>query len=125
VVFTAPTYADKVRLRIAFAVSLIIQVWALYAPRGPSVQTGLPLDKVVHLGLFCVVTWLGLRLGYRWIVAVMIGQAALSELVQLWFMPQRSGDWGDLLADLVGIALAVVITLTTRRNEEDSCIPLR
>jgi uncharacterized membrane protein HdeD (DUF308 family) len=34
----------------------------------------------------------------------MIGQAAVSELVQL-AMPNRGGDWWDLLADLLGIGL--------------------
>jgi VanZ family protein len=120
-----PTYAEDVRLRIAFAVAVLVQMWALYVPRGPSVDSGLPLDKVVHAGLFLLVTWLGLRLGWRWIVPVMVGQAALSELVQTWLLPQRSGDWGDLVADLAGIALAVVITLTQRRKQDDSGIPVR
>ena len=88
-----------------FGLALLVQVWALYVPSAPSVDTGLPLDKVVHAALFALVTWLGLRLGYRWIIPAMVAQAALSELVQSWFLPQRSGDIADLLADLLGIDL--------------------
>lgn len=105
------------RLRIAFAVALLVQVWALYVPRGPSVDTDLPLDKILHVLLFLMVTWLGLRLGWRWIVPAMVAQAALSELVQMWLLPQRSGDWGDFVADLAGIAVAVVLTRTQRQDE--------
>ncbi len=95
---------------MVFGVALLVQVWALYVPSAPSVDTGLPLDKVVHAALFALVTWLGLRLGYRWIIPAMVAQAALSELVQSWFLPQRSGDIADLLADLLGIALAWAIS---------------
>lgn len=91
--------------RIAFALALAVQCWALYVPRPPTVESGLPLDKVVHLALFAVVTWLGVRAGWRWVVPLMIVQAAVSELVQLLLLPNRGGDWWDLLADVAGIGL--------------------
>lgn len=96
-------------LRIAFATALLVQFWALYVPRAPGVQTGLPLDKLVHLALFGVVTWLGLRIGIpaRWLAPLMIVQAAASELVQHFFLPQRGGDWWDFVADLTGIAIGL------------------
>lgn len=92
-------------MRIGFTLAVLLQMWALYVPRGPSVDSGLPLDKLAHVSLFAAVTWFGLRLGLRWIVPVMVAQAAVSELVQAWFLPQRSGDWWDFAADLAGIAL--------------------
>lgn len=107
-------------VRIAFVIAVIVQCWALYVPRPPSVETGLPVDKVVHLGLFAVVTWLGLLAGWRWVVPLMILQAGTSELIQYFFMPNRGGDWWDLTADLVGVALgwalARVTTLTPAKT---------
>lgn len=97
---------------MGFGLAVLIQFWALYVPRPPSVDSGLPLDKVAHIAIFAAVTWLGLRLGYRWIVPAMIAQAAISELVQLWFLPSRGGDVWDFAADLTGIGLAVVISVT-------------
>ncbi len=85
--------------------AFLVQCWALYVPRAPSVESGLPLDKVVHLGVFALVTWLGLRAGWRWVVPLMVVQAGASELVQWYFLPNRGGDWWDLTADLLGIAL--------------------
>lgn len=87
--------------------AVVVQFWALYVPRAPGIQTGLPLDKLVHFGLFAVATWIGLRAGIpaRWLVPLMILQAASSELIQHFFLPQRGGDWWDFLADLTGIAV--------------------
>lgn len=108
---TALTYAELVTrpkaLRIVFGVAVLVQFWALYVPKAPGVQTGLPLDKLVHFALFAVATWIGLRAGIpaRWLVPLMILQAASSELVQHFFLPQRGGDWWDFLADLTGIAI--------------------
>lgn len=83
-------------------------------------ETGLPLDKLVHVTLFAVVTWLGLRAGWRWVLPAMLAQAALSELVQLWLLPNRGGDWWDVAADLAGIAigwgLAMVRPVTERKT---------
>jgi VanZ like family len=103
-------------IRIAFGLAVVVQCWTLYVPRPPSVESGLPLDKVVHLGLFALVTWLGLKAGWRWVIPLMVAQAAASELIQLLFLPNRGGDWWDFTADLLGIALgwglARVTTLT-------------
>jgi len=89
-----------------FAAALLVQVWALYVPRAPSVDTSLPMDKVVHFALFAVVTWLAMRAGLspRWAVGLMLTQAALSETVQQLWLSQRGGDILDLLADVAGIA---------------------
>lgn len=111
--------------QISFAVALAVQFWALYVPRAPGLQTGLPLDKVVHLALFAAVTWLGLRCGLppTWVVALMLMQAALSELVQHWWLPQRGGDWWDFVADVAGIALGLALCRARRESVDRSGIP--
>lgn len=105
--------------QIAFAVGVLVQWWALYWPRPPSVQTGLPLDKVVHFALFAVVTYAGVHAGLaRWLVALlMLGQALLSEAIQHFWLAQRGGDVWDLLADALGIAAG--LWLTRDRNAYD------
>jgi len=111
--------------QITFAVALAVQFWALYVPRAPGLQTSLPLDKVVHLTLFAVVTWLGLRCGLpaRWVVALMLGQAAVSELVQHFWLPQRGGDWWDFAADVTGIAVGFVLSRDRSHRAERWEIP--
>lgn len=107
-------------IRIAFGLAVVVQCWALYVPRPPSVESGLPLDKVVHFGLFALVTWLGLQAGWRWVVPLMIAQAAASELIQLLFLPNRGGDWWDLTADLLGIALGWAVARVTTLTPADT-----
>ena len=96
------------RWQIAFVAALIVQVWALYWPHQPSVGSGLPLDKVVHFGLFFAVTYAGLRAGFSrsLVVGAMLAQALLSETLQHFLLPQRSGDVWDLVADVAGITVA-------------------
>jgi len=112
--------------RLAFVIAVVVQCWALYVPRAPSVETGLPLDKLVHVALFAVVTWLGLRAGWRWVLPAMVAQAAISELVQLRLLPNRGGDWWDFAADLVGIMIgwgvAAVNPVTERKTHDSSGI---
>ena len=96
-------------VRIAAGLALLVQFWALYVPRAPGIQTGLPLDKVVHFGLFALVTWLVIRAGVqpKSVISLMVVQAAASELTQHFFLAQRGGDWWDFAADLAGIAVGV------------------
>jgi VanZ family protein len=48
-------------------------------------------------------------------VAVFVGQAVLSEVVQWQLLPNRSGDVVDVVADLTGVALGVLVGLALRR----------
>ncbi len=92
------------------AAAVLAHLLALYLPGSPEPSFDLPgADKVVHVLLFAVPVWLLGRLtGRVWLVAgVFAAHAVVSELVQHWFIPYRSGDPFDLVADLVGIGLAV------------------
>ncbi len=99
--------------------ALILQFAVLYTPRAPAVDVGaLPLDKLVHLAVFALPTYALIRAGLP-VVAVVIlmsAQAVGSELLQHVALANRSGDPGDLLADLVGVAVAVaLVRLRSRR----------
>ncbi len=88
----------------------------------PTVETWLNeiyFDKWVHAGLFAVLTFLfiypvsktGLSLPVKKNIAVKIVLAACTwalttELIQLFFIPDRSFDAFDWLSDSLGISLA-------------------
>jgi len=95
----------------AFAVAVVVQTVALYAPRTPQVGDGFPWDKVVHVTLFLVVAAFGVRAGIdlRVLVALLVGQAVVSEILQAILLSERSGDFGDLAADLGGAAAGLVV----------------
>ena len=96
--------------RGAFAAAVLVSVVVLFAPAGdvPSAPPG--VDKVVHLLLFAVLAatgrWAGLR--PRPLALGLAAYAGLSELLQAVTPLGRSGSAADLLADLAGIALALL-----------------
>lgn len=85
---------------------------ALYLPGSPDPGPDLipHLDKVVHVALFAAPTFLVRRLTTAWSPVVLIAlHAPVSELVQYHFIPRRSGDPMDLVADGVGVALGLLL----------------
>lgn len=118
--FRHPREGGDLRLRILAAFAVIGHLLALYLPGSPEPSFDLPgADKIVHVLLFGVPVWLIGRLtGRVWLVAgIFAAHAVVSELIQYWFIPYRSGDPLDLLADLSGIGVAVWLL---RRAARDS-----
>jgi VanZ family protein len=101
---------------VVFAVLLAAHLAALYWPRvdiqGPVTWT----DKVVHVLLFLAPTVAGLLAGVRpaYVVGLLALHAPVSELVQHYFLPNRSGDPWDAVADLCGVVLGVTSVVVGR-----------
>jgi hypothetical protein len=101
----------------AFAIALVVQVYALYRPEqdGPLPFPG--ADKVVHATLFAAPMLAGVLAGIpaRLLAVVLVAHAALSEAVQAVVLPQRSGDPLDALADIAGVLLVLGVLGWGRR----------
>jgi VanZ family protein len=96
-------------------VQLLVLYWPVVTVEGPVSWT----DKVVHVLVFAVPTFLvGRALGsVRTAVIIFAVHAPLSELVQHLLLPGRSGDVWDAVVDLVGVALgAAVLVVGARRG---------
>lgn len=95
----------------AFWLSAALQCLALYSPRTPAGPSGLPLDKIVHILLFAAVAAIGVMAGIprRWLITGLLMQAMASELVQGALLDNRGADPWDFAADLVGIAVGLLI----------------
>jgi VanZ family protein len=80
--------------------------------QGPVIWT----DKVVHVLLFLTPTLAGLLAGLRpaWVVGLVALHAPVSELVQHFLLPNRSGDVWDAVADLSGVVLGVTLVMVWR-----------
>lgn len=85
----------------------------------PSVGITIPhIDKVVHLGMFG-----GVSVCFYWdyvqsmkkmpslllSLIALVGFAAMTEIIQL-YVPKRSCDYRDFIADSIGILLAIGIS---------------
>jgi VanZ family protein len=107
--------------RAGFVLACLIHLYGLYSPRQAGPDTGLPYaDKVAHLLLFGSVAFLGLRVGLpaRRLLPVLAANAVVSELVQHFLLPHRSGDPFDSLADLVGVTLGAWLGFRVLRTKK-------
>lgn len=96
----------------------------------PDMPGEVPWDKLVHFGMFfflsavSLVDYYRMHKGnpatFRWIVwgfllPVLYGGAI--ELLQKYFFPSRSAEWGDWIADILGsLAAAIVIIISFRKR---------
>lgn len=107
----------RIRVRVPFAVlgvaSLAGQAYGLFGIESvPSSMGHLNADKDVHAVLFAVPVALFILAGVRRSVTVALALvlAVASEFIQGAFLPHRSGDPWDVVADAAGIALALLVT---------------
>ena len=107
---TTPTKkpsTQKLLWRVAFVVVLAVQLIAVYSPQGLAGPGITGLDKVVHVSIFFAPALALLMMGVRarWALGILALHAPVSELIQHFWLPHRSGDVFDALADLGGVAL--------------------
>jgi len=100
-----------VGLLVALGLAVAVQLVVLYAPEGVGPPPFPQGDKLAHLTIFLVPVALAVVAGFRRgvVAAVFAVHAVLSEVVQTVFLPHRSGDPWDAVADLTGVALGVVV----------------
>lgn len=104
--------------RWAFGLSVAVQLAVLYWPDAGT-AAGVPgLDKVAHLAVFGAVAVTGVLAGLppRWLAAVLLAHAVVSEIVQRSVLPGRSGDAWDVVADAAGVVLGLAVGDRARRH---------
>ncbi len=102
-----PTTPSRRWLLLGLGV-LLIHAAALYLPGSPNPAQPAGWDKAVHVALFGVPSALTVMHGSwvrRWGPPALVVHAVVSEVIQAAWIPHRSGDSLDALADIVGVAL--------------------
>lgn len=110
--------ATRAWRRLLALLLLAVSVLALLpAPRaGPD----LGWDKVNHLAAFAALSfsamlgWRGPRPLQIGVLLALFGYGGLIELLQM-FVPNRSAEWSDLLADAIGIGLGALAAASLLR----------
>ena len=97
--------------RGAFAVAVLVSIAVLFAP-GDDVPLAPPgVDKVIHLVLFASLAltgrWAGVRQGV--LATLLVGYAAVSEVLQDLTPLDRSASVADWIADVVGVLLGLLL----------------
>ncbi len=104
---------------IAWALTIFIQS-SFTAVELPKVEW-ISMDKVIHMGVFgllallCYISFINLssnnifnKNAYIWTAVLTIIYGASDELHQ-YFVPNRSSEFADWIADVLGIILALII----------------
>lgn len=109
--------AGRAVLLAFLAAAVLVQVVVLYAPSSPAESPFAGSDKVVHVLVFLVPVVLALFAGVppRLAAGVFAAHAVGSEVLQHALLPGRSGEPLDVVADLVGVGLGVLLWRRGRR----------
>jgi VanZ family protein len=104
-------------LRLAGALVLVVLVALMLSPGGTIDSDTLIWDKAAHFIAFGLILWsLGVlfrRLPRTWAALLAITLGGAVEVVQGYI--GRDPSWGDLLADALGVATALLIWVVWRR----------
>lgn len=106
--------------RLLLSTQVLVICWFAFVPDPPSsVDTG--WDKMNHVLAFGAVSfsaWFAWGTARHRVLGVFLGALAFGvfiELVQTQ-IPGRSGEWPDLLADSIGIAVGIAAAATVSRG---------
>jgi len=98
-------------LRLAGALVLVVLLALMLAPGGTIDPEGLIWDKAAHFIAFGLILWsLGVlfrRLPRTWAALIAIAIGGGVEVLQGYI--GRDPSWGDFLADILGVATALLI----------------
>jgi len=109
----------KPLMRLTAVAILAVCLTLMIGPFG-GVEAGTRIwDKAAHFVVFGLFLWsfgvLFRRLPRLWCVVLAVGLGAAVELVQ--GQVGRDASWGDLLADSLGVAVALLLWVLWRRGE--------
>jgi VanZ family protein len=96
-----------------------VQLVVLYAPEAPGPAGGIAYaDLVVHAAVFAAVGWTGRWAGVpvRVLSVALVANAVVSEVLQATALPGRSGQPADVVADLVGTAVGLLLPTSRGRR---------
>jgi hypothetical protein len=104
---------------VLFGLALALSAYVLFSPSPPGELPFPYADKAVHASVFLVLAWTGSRVGLP-LPGLAIGlvvYAVGSEVIQYALLAERSGDWTDAAADLVGAMAGLALG---RRGDRDT-----
>ncbi|WP_119154851.1 VanZ family protein [Caldimonas tepidiphila] len=114
--------------RCTLVLLLCVVTWLALAPGAPQVPGSLlGWDKLHHLAAFAVlavVAGLGFPAASAPVLAGLLAFGALIEMLQS-LTPNRHASWADLVADLLGIVLGVMIARGLVARAASAAAPVR
>ncbi len=106
-------------------------IYALFlAPQNQTVPPFPHFDKVVHAALFFTQTWLWVKtywalfrpLPIKMMMTILVLWAIISEVMQATLTTTRHGDVWDVIADVTGIILALLLAKRVEKAKQNQTI---
>jgi hypothetical protein len=104
--------------RAAFVAAVLLNLVVLFSPRAGGGQLFPHADSVVHVVVFALVAVTGRLAGLPAgpLGLVLVVHAVESELVQHYWLTQRSGDPVDAVSDVVGVLVGLLLAWMLARR---------
>lgn len=133
-------YFRYISLPLFVVLLIFIGTCILTGSNLPEMPEVIPWDKIVHFGMFFILSGVSLIDYYRlhngnpikikwlfWGLVVPILYGAAIELMQKYFFTARSAEWGDFIADVLGSLSATIIVFiyVNRKKDAEKNISLR
>lgn len=120
-------------LPLLIVVLIFIATCLVSSSQLPGMPEGIPWDKLVHFGMFFLLSAVSLIDYHRlckgnppllrwifWGFLIPVFYGGVIELLQKYFFASRSGEWADWIADILGSLVATVIVIIYFKKQQYS-----
>ncbi|GAA0871481.1 hypothetical protein GCM10009117_06270 [Gangjinia marincola] len=115
-------WVDKLRIAVAVGYTTLLTIASLISISGiPAAHTAYA-DKLFHIGAYFVLSFLWMfivhsTLKITFIALLIITYGIIIEFLQQQFTVDRSLDLYDMLANLIGVIIAVILVISLSRKK--------
>jgi len=109
-------------IRFSALISCILLVYGLFHHGAQPMAVGLfapPVDKIAHaavFGLMAVMLWLALNRQRPFLIILLVVLTGAADEIHQLFLPGRSADMSDWIADITGACLTVIALMTSKNK---------
>lgn len=113
-------------IRFVSLFSGVLLIYGLFHYGAQPIAVGLfatPTDKIAHAGVFgllAMMLWFVFDRRYPWLVISLVAMTGAADEVQQLFLPGRSADIADWIADVSGACLPILVLMAGRNKYNKS-----
>ncbi len=100
----------------------VLLIYGLFHYGAQPIAVGLfapPIDKIAHAGIFGLIAmmlWFVFDHRYPLLVIVLVAMTAAADEIHQLFLPGRSADVSDWIADVSGACLPILVLMASRKK---------
>ncbi|MBY0575663.1 MAG: VanZ family protein [Gallionellaceae bacterium] len=109
-------------IRFAFLLSGALFIYCLFHYGAQPIAVGLfasPIDKIAHAGVFGLIAmmlWFVFDRRYPLLIISLVAITGAADEIHQLFLPGRSADVSDWIADVSGACLPIIVLIASRKK---------